>query len=121
MQQLSTPCPTVRVVFATVALGMGVDIPSVRQIINIGPPHTVREYIQETGRAGRDGSQSTAVLHYNNRDIASNRNDISDEIRDYCRLDGALCLRKYLLKCLDAEGGYKESVRHWCCSNCRSL
>ena len=121
IQQLCSTCPTVRVVFATVALGMGVDIPSIQQIIHIGPPRTVREYMQETGRAGRDGSQSTAMLHYNNHDIASNRKDITDEIRDYCRLDDSSCLREYLLECLDAKSTTcKTADRHWCCSNCRS-
>ena len=56
--------------FATVALGMGVDVPSIRNIIHVGPPRTIREYFQETGRAGRDGKQSLSVLYYNNRDIA---------------------------------------------------
>ena len=32
-----------RVVFATVALGMGVDIPCIRHVIHVGPPHAVRE------------------------------------------------------------------------------
>ena len=32
-----------RVVFATVALGMGVDIPCIRHVIHVGLPHTVRE------------------------------------------------------------------------------
>ncbi len=31
----------VRLVFATEALGMGVDIPDVRRIIHIGPPYSV--------------------------------------------------------------------------------
>ncbi|XP_067032975.1 putative ATP-dependent DNA helicase Q1 [Acropora muricata] len=66
LKELSSPSSTVRVVFATVAMGMGVDIPSIRNIIHVGPPRTIKEYIQETGRAGRDGKQSFAVLYYNN-------------------------------------------------------
>ena len=53
---------TLRVVFTTVAMGMGVDIPSIRNIIHVGPPRTIREYFQETRWAGRDGQQSSAVL-----------------------------------------------------------
>jgi superfamily II DNA helicase RecQ len=101
---------------------MGVDIPAIQNIIHIGPPRTVREYMQETGRAGRDGS-STAVLFYNNCDIAKNKKGISEEIRDYCHLKHS-CMRKYLLDCLDAGLTTKEQcdlVGHVCCSNCRSV
>ena len=55
--------------FVTVAIGMGVDIPSITQVIYLGPPRTIPEYFQETGRAGRDRKPSTAVLYYNNVDI----------------------------------------------------
>ena len=83
LKELVHPCSNLRVVFATVAMGMGVDIPAIKNIIHIGPPGTVREYMQETGRAGRDGSAATAVLYYNNRDIAKNRKGITEEIRDF--------------------------------------
>ena len=69
LTELSASQSKLRVVFATVALGMGVDIPCIRHVIHVGPPHTVRECFQETGRAGHDGKQSVAVLYYNNRDI----------------------------------------------------
>ena len=41
---------------------MGVDCPDVCQIIHLGPPEDVESYIQETGRAGRDGQHSIAIL-----------------------------------------------------------
>lgn len=66
LKELSSPSSTIRVVFATVAMGMGVDIPSIRNVIHVGPPRTIRKCFQETGRAGRDGQQSFAVLYYNN-------------------------------------------------------
>jgi bloom syndrome protein len=62
--QLNSEKSNLRVVFANVAFGMGVEIQSVRQIIHIGPPRTIREYFQETGRAGRDGKFSKAILYY---------------------------------------------------------
>ena len=51
-----------RVVITTVAFGMGIDCPDVRQVIHVGPPDDVEAYIQETGQVGHDGHQSVAVL-----------------------------------------------------------
>ena len=50
------PQSKARVIFATVAMGMGVDIPSIRHVIHVGPPRTIREYFQETGQAGMAGT-----------------------------------------------------------------
>ena len=102
LKELSSPNSKVRVIFATVAMGIGVDIPSIRHVIHFGPLCTIREYLQETGRAGRDGKPSTAILYYNNMDIAKNKEGMSDDIRSYCRLESG-CLRKFLLRCLDAD------------------
>ena len=87
LKELTSPESKVRVIFATVAMGMGVDIPSIWHVIHVGPPRTIREYFQETGRAGRagrDGCFSTATLYYNNRDIAKNRQGMSEEVRTFC-------------------------------------
>ena len=65
LMQLCSRMSTVRVVFATVAMGMGVDIPNIRQVIHIGPPCNVKAYFQETGCAERDGKPARAILYYN--------------------------------------------------------
>ena len=52
LAELAKPASKVRVLFATVAMGMGVDIRSIRKVISVGPPQTICEYFQETGRAG---------------------------------------------------------------------
>ncbi|XP_068674590.1 bifunctional 3'-5' exonuclease/ATP-dependent helicase WRN-like [Montipora foliosa] len=61
LKELCNPDSKCRVVFATMALGMGVNISSVKEVIHIGPPRSVREYFQEAGRAGRDNKQSHAI------------------------------------------------------------
>ena len=52
----------VRVVVATTALGMGVNIPNVERVYHFGIPDTIEEYIQEIRRAGRDGRKIYGIL-----------------------------------------------------------
>ena len=47
---------------ATIAFGMGVDCKGVCRTIHFGPSKNIESYIQETGRAGRDGKQSVAFI-----------------------------------------------------------
>ena len=54
---------TLRVVIATVAFGLGLNCPNVRRIVHWGPAGDIEQYLQETGRAGRDGLPSQAILH----------------------------------------------------------
>ncbi|KJZ69304.1 hypothetical protein HIM_11298 [Hirsutella minnesotensis 3608] len=49
-------------VVATNALGLGVDVPDVRLVVHAGMPRRMRDYAQESGRAGRDGARSEAVV-----------------------------------------------------------
>lgn len=50
-----------RIVCATSALGMGIDRPDVRLIIHCCLPDSLLRYVQEIGRAGRDGSTAHIV------------------------------------------------------------
>jgi ATP-dependent DNA helicase RecQ len=62
-----------RAVVATVAFGMGVDIPDIRQVIHFHLPSSIEAYYQEAGRAGRDGMPADCLLLWRrgDRDIHS--------------------------------------------------
>lgn len=55
---------TIKIICATVAFGMGIDLPKVRYVIHVDPPHTFDDYSQQVGRCSRDGERADTFLIY---------------------------------------------------------
>ena len=65
------------IMVATNAFGLGIDKPDVRLVIHAGLPLSMDGYVQEIGRAGRDGKKSRCVLIYANSDFERNKRILS--------------------------------------------
>jgi ATP-dependent DNA helicase RecQ len=111
------------VLLATCAYGMGVDKADIRTVIHRDCPPSVEAYLQESGRAGRDGRPSKAILLWGPDDALAMRRAKQDA--DKLRLEALFaygrntvdCRREALLALLDYEGG-GDKPKSDCCDVC---
>jgi ATP-dependent DNA helicase RecQ len=95
----------VRIMVATIAFGMGIDKSNVRYVIHSDMPKNVEGYYQETGRAGRDGLASDAILFYSFADAS--------KLKGFCYIEGNPEQTRILTRKLD------EMVRFCTITTCR--
>ncbi|XP_069110234.1 ATP-dependent DNA helicase Q1-like, partial [Argopecten irradians] len=102
----------IRVIFATIALGMGADLKKVKRVIHAGAPSSAEEYIQEIGRAGRTGGEAESVIYVNAMDLSSQI--VSAEMKNYLK-QTEVCRRKFLSDYLNCP---LEPAEYKCCDLC---
>ncbi|MFP4484836.1 MAG: RecQ family ATP-dependent DNA helicase [Spirochaetaceae bacterium] len=94
------------VLCSTSAYGMGVDKANIRTVIHRAPPQSVESYLQESGRAGRDGAPAQAILlagmPAGSDGTAGIKTGDNQDLWGYVVTPH--CRRRYLLAAMGAEG-----------------
>lgn len=103
----------IRIVFATSALGMGVNIPDIRRVIHHGVPGDMEQSVQEIGRGGHNGSQATAVLMYASYHLSH----CGTTMRNYVKGEEGKC-RRELICSYFMEKAEQMPPKHNCCDLC---
>ena len=89
-----------KIVVATIAFGMGIDKSNVRFVVHMDLPKNVESYYQETGRAGRDGLQSDALLFFSWGDVS--------KLKGFAAVEGNAEQSAIMLKKLDMMGKFGD-------------
>ena len=106
-----------RVVIATTAFSLGINCPNIRKVIHYSTPGTnIEEYVQETGRVGRDGELAKACLFYGNppKVITAQMKSYGTNTTQCCR--NLLFIRFLFYNHTDTDE--EISPKCQCCDNC---
>lgn len=117
------------IMVATSAFGMGIDLDALDLVVHFNMPLSIIDYMQQAGRAGRNGQRAHCILLYDDTDYFVSQGILSDvpdetaqkralmrldEIKDYCD-DNDNCMAQMLLSSFGQKS--KKPCNH--CTNCQ--
>lgn len=90
----------VKIIVATIAFGMGIDKSNVRFVVHCDLPKNIESYYQETGRAGRDGLESEALLFFSWADV--------NKLKGFAEVEGNKSQTEIMLRKLQKMGEFGD-------------
>jgi superfamily II DNA helicase RecQ len=123
IKSLLDPQGKMRVVFASVAMGMGIDLQGVNTIIHYGAPSSIEDYFQASGRGGRSGDSAQSIVYWTPVDCPMRKEPSTlhhkevNDIRRYLE-NTSVCRRKWLLDYFDPKNSKPEDNPTVCCDVC---
>ncbi len=124
----------IQLLVATKAFGMGINLPDIRHIFNVGMPENLSLWLQEYGRAGRDGNQANAYMLINenldmkrfafwkgesktDEDKLKREEELVEVFQYMCNAYAGKCLRTFQSLYFQDEV-VASKVSRFCCTGC---
>ncbi len=119
-----------KIMVATTAFGMGIDVPDVELILHFNIPISMTDYIQQIGRAGRDGRKAHCVLFYDHngdddkiiasliKKSAENPKALAIMKKNHQQISEFIDSTNCMVQDILSYQGQKETKFCKCCTNC---
>ena len=121
IESMSNANGHLRALVCTIAFGMDIDCEDVKTVIHLGPSRNVESSVQESGRCGRQGCQSNAIIYYVGRMLTH----ADKHMKRYVNLhaDYKTCRREYVLNHFSISKdemnlALSYELKHNCCDLC---